>query len=118
VTEATQSCVFCKIARGELPANVVYQDEDVVAFQDIHPGAPTHILIVPRQHIVNLGEVDAQHTSLMGKLVVAAATIAREHGLGADGFRLVANTGVNGGQSVWHLHWHLLGGRRMSWPPG
>ncbi len=111
-------CVFCKIARGEIASQIVYQDEAVVAFRDIHPAAPTHILIVPRQHIVNISAADESTAPLLGRIILVAAQIARAEKIEAEGYRLVTNSGRNGGQSVWHLHWHLLGGRRMSWPPG
>lgn len=112
------TCIFCKIGRGEVPAKLAYQDAEVIAFHDISPAAPTHILIVPREHLVNLDDAKPTHVALMGKLILVAAQIAREQGIASDGYRLVANTGKHGGQSVWHLHWHLLGGRHMAWPPG
>jgi histidine triad (HIT) family protein len=113
-----EDCVFCKIARGEIAAQIVYQDEEVIAFRDIHPAASTHVLIIPRQHIDNIAAVDESAVPLMGRLILAAAQIARAEKIEVEGYRLVTNSGRNGGQSVWHLHWHLLGGRKMSWPPG
>jgi histidine triad (HIT) family protein len=114
----TENCLFCKIGRGEAPASFVYQDEDVIAFRDIHPQAPVHVLIVPRQHVLNIAAVNAALAPLMGKLVWAAAEVARIEKIEARGYRLVTNTGKDGGQHVMHLHWHLLGGRQMTWPPG
>jgi histidine triad (HIT) family protein len=113
-----EDCVFCKIARGEIASQIVYQDEEMVAFRDIHPAASTHVLIVPRQHIVNVAAVDESTAPLMGRLILVAAKIARAEKIDVEGYRLVTNSGRNGGQSVWHLHWHLLGGRKMGWPPG
>jgi histidine triad (HIT) family protein len=110
-------CVFCRIAQGEAEARIVYQDEDVTAFHDRNPQAPTHILIIPNRHITNVDHVKPEDAALMGKLFVIARQIAKDQGLEA-GYRLVVNTGRQAGQSVFHLHMHLLGGRPMSWPPG
>ena len=109
-------CLFCKIAAGAIPAQVVYQDDQLTAFRDISPVAPTHLLIIPRQHLPSLN--DAQDQALLGALLLAAGRLAREAGLDETGYRVVTNTGPNGGQSVAHLHFHLIGGRAMSWPPG
>ena len=106
-------CVFCRIARGELPATFVYQDDAIMAFHDTSPLAPTHILIVPRQHILNTTEVNEQNALLVGKMVQVAAQVARDQNVEAGGYRLIMNTGQNGGQVVMHLHMHLLGGRRL-----
>ncbi len=111
-------CPFCKIADGSLPASIVFQNDELVAFRDIHPVAPTHILIIPRQHIVNIAELDDHTAALLGRMVKTAADIARSEKIEADGYRIVTNSGANAGQSVWHLHLHLLGGRKMTWPPG
>jgi len=111
------SCLFCKIASGEIPSAAVYQDERVYSFADINPKAPVHVLIVPRQHIDSLGEATSEQNALLGHLMFAAAEIARDKGL-AKGYRVVVNTGADGGQTVDHLHLHLLGGRQMTWPPG
>jgi histidine triad (HIT) family protein len=113
-----QDCLFCRIASGEIPAKVVYQDEQVVAFRDITPQASTHILIIPRQHIADLLQFTAEDGALLGKMTGVAAELARQEGLAERGFRLVVNTGPDAGQSVQHLHLHLLGGREMGWPPG
>jgi histidine triad (HIT) family protein len=110
-------CVFCRIAAGEAPARVTYRDDDVIAFHDIAPQAPTHILVVPVRHITSLAETDAGDTLLLGRLLVVAANLARAAGLEA-GYRLVISTGPQGGQTVGHMHVHLLGGRQMTWPPG
>jgi histidine triad (HIT) family protein len=110
-------CLFCKIVAGGIPAKRVYEDELCVCFADINPQAPTHLLIVPRQHIASQAHAEEEHAPLLGHLVAKAAEIAREQGL-ASGYRVVINTGPDGGQTVDHLHVHLLGGRHMGWPPG
>jgi histidine triad (HIT) family protein len=109
--------VFKKIIDGDIPAKFIYQDEHCVAFKDIDPRAPTHILVIPRKEIRSLAEVEEADATLLGHLMVAISKIAREQGLDS-GFRVVTNTGKWGGQSVDHLHFHLLGGRQLSWPPG
>lgn len=111
------SCLFCKIIDGSIPSAAVYQDDDCYAFADIDPKAPVHVLIVPRTHIASLAEATAADVPLLGRLLEVAARIARDKGLGT-GYRTVVNTGPDGGQSVDHLHVHLLGGRPMAWPPG
>ena len=111
-------CIFCKIAAGEIPADFVYQDDDVVAFRDITPQAPTHILVIPRKHIATLLETGTETAPLLGRMQHAAVEIARHEGLAERGFRLVTNCLEEAGQSVFHLHLHLLGGRRLGWPPG
>jgi histidine triad (HIT) family protein len=111
------SCIFCKIIEGKIPSTAVYQDELSYAFADINPKAPVHVLIVPREHISSLNEAGQDHCALLGHLLWAAAEIARKKGLG-DGYRIVVNTGRDAGQSVDHLHLHLLGGRPLAWPPG
>jgi histidine triad (HIT) family protein len=112
------SCVFCRIATRQAPATIVYEDERAVAFRDIAPQAPVHILIIPREHITGPLDISEDREALIGHLVAVAAKVAQQEGLAADGYRLVLNQGRNGGQSVFHLHVHLLGGRRMTWPPG
>ncbi len=110
-------CPFCGISAGEDPADIVYQDADVIAFRDIHPKAPTHILIIPRKHIPSVAQAGAIDAAVLGKLMLTSAKVAEMEGL--DGaFRLVTNAGARAGQSVFHLHVHLLGGRAMGWPPG
>ena len=110
-------CLFCQIAAGERPATIVYHGDDLIAIRDINPQAPTHILIIPKKHIVNLAEATAEDEGLIGRLMTAAREIAQQENLG-KGYRLVINNGAQAGQSVFHLHVHLLGGRAMHWPPG
>ena len=110
-------CLFCKIADGTIPSKSVYQDDRCVAFFDINPQSPVHFLVVPREHIVSTAKAAAEHRDLLGHLVLTAASIAREKGL-EKGYRLVINTGPDGGQTVDHLHVHVLGGRHHAWPPG
>jgi histidine triad (HIT) family protein len=110
------NCLFCQIALGKRPADIVYRDALVTAFRDINPQAPTHILVVSNRHIRSLAETQTEDAPLLGTLVARAVEIARQEGL--TGYRLVVNTGAEAGQSVWHLHVHLIGGRRMRWPPG
>ncbi|MGA9060672.1 MAG: histidine triad nucleotide-binding protein [Terracidiphilus sp.] len=111
------SCIFCKIVAGEIPSTAIHQDELTYAFADINPRAPVHVLVVPREHIGSLDEAGADKRALLGHLLWAAAEIARKKGL-ANGYRVVMNTGQDGGQTVDHLHLHLMGGRQMTWPPG
>jgi len=110
-------CIFCKIAAGTIPAKLLFQDEDVIAFADIHPQAPVHVLIVPRRHIVSLAQAVKSDDELLARLYGTVAEVARTLKLD-NGYRTVINTGVDGGQTVDHLHIHLLGGRAMGWPPG
>ena len=112
------SCIFCQIAGGEIDSEIVYRDEQVVAFRDLNPQAPTHILIIPIQHIENLADASEEQAALLGHCNMLAAQIAQAEEIAEDGYRLVTNVGADGGQSVDHLHFHLLGGRRMQWPPG
>lgn len=111
-----ESCLFCRIVRKEIPASFVLENEHVVAFRDINPKAPTHVLIVPRTHIATLD--DATDARILGELQLAAAAIARTEGLVAGGYRTVVNCGAGAGQTVFHVHLHLLGGRKLAWPPG
>ena len=111
-------CLFCKIVRHEIPATLVYEDERVAAFNDINPQAPTHVLLVPKRHIETLNELGTEDDRLIGELVRRAAAIAGERGLSAGGYRTVFNTNRGAGQTVFHIHLHLLGGRAMAWPPG
>ena len=106
-------CIFCRIAAGEIPADVVFQDADLVAFRDLHPQAPKHILIVPRTHIASMNEVTAQHQGLLGKLLLVAKKLAEQEHIAAKGYRLTLNNGPDAGQVVPHLHLHLLGGQRL-----
>jgi histidine triad (HIT) family protein len=111
-------CLFCKIASGQIPASLVYEDDRLLAFTDIHPQAPTHVLVIPRRHIASLNELGPDDDPLVGEMVRRAATIAKERGLAIGGFRTVFNTNRDAGQTVFHIHLHLLGGRPMAWPPG
>jgi len=115
-----EDCLFCKIADGRIPGKFVYQDDDVVAFADINPVAPHHILFIPRRHIASMADLSEEDGEMLGKLFARAAQVARELGLSEpdQGYRLVTNVGPQAGQSVQHLHFHLLGGRKFSWPPG
>lgn len=113
----SDACLFCKIIAGEIPSNKVYSDADVYAFRDINPAAPTHILVIPIKHIAAVSEANTADEALLGKLLLRAREIAKQEGLD-EGYRLVINTGKDGGQTVFHLHVHILGGRAMSWPPG
>ena len=111
-------CLFCKIINREIPASIVYEDDGLLAFNDITPQAPTHVLIVPKQHVATLNDLRDDHDRLVGAMVRRAAAIAQERGLDASGFRTVFNTNRDAGQTVFHIHLHLLGGRSMTWPPG
>ena len=113
-----ENCLFCKIAGGEIPSSKVYEDDVCVAFNDISPQAPTHVLIVPREHVDSLDTAGREHRDVLGHLLLAAAEIAREKGFADDGYRVVINTNGDGGQTVFHLHVHLLGGRPFIFPPG
>lgn len=111
-------CLFCKIVSGDIPAEILYQDEQVLAFRDISPQAPTHILIIPKRHITTINDIAEEDAKLIGQMVLTAKKLAAQEGLAEDGYRLAMNCNENGGQSVYHIHLHLLGGRRMTWPPG
>jgi histidine triad (HIT) family protein len=110
--------IFARIIRGEIPARKVYEDEHVVAFHDVSPQAPVHVLVVPRKPLVNIASAGPEDAELLGRCLLAAAEVARILGLEEDGYRVVTNIGRDGGQSVFHLHLHILGGRPLSWPPG
>jgi histidine triad (HIT) family protein len=114
---SNDGCLFCRIAAGEIPAKIVYEDDDVLAFRDIDPKAPVHVLVIPRKHVASASALDGD-ADLAGRLLLAATHIAEEEGLGGSGYRIITNTGRDGGQSVDHLHLHVLGGRAMTWPPG
>jgi histidine triad (HIT) family protein len=117
ITPMSPDCLFCKIIAGKIPANRMYEDELCIGFPDINPQAPTHLLIVPKVHIASLAKAGPEQAALAGHLMATAASIARSEKLDR-GYRIVVNTGDDGGQTVHHLHLHLLGGRAMSWPPG
>jgi len=111
-------CLFCNIVDGKIKANLVYQDDSIVAFKDIAPKAPVHILIIPRKHLVSVSDIAETDRALIGEIFQVAARLAREQGIADSGYRVVVNSGADAGQSVLHLHYHLLGGRQMTWPPG
>ncbi len=112
------SCLFCDIAAGDIPSTCVWEDDEFLAFRDIDPKAPTHVLVIPRRHVASVADLQADEAGLAGRLLLAAARVAAAEGLADRGFRLVINTGDEGGQTVDHLHVHVLGGRGMRWPPG
>lgn len=111
-------CIFCRVAAGEIPSKIVHEDDDVVAFRDIDPKAPTHVLIIPRRHIGSVNELEDGDAGLVGRIVLVARRIADMDRRTETGYRLVMNTGNDGGQSVHHMHMHVLGGRKLGWPPG
>ena len=111
-------CIFCGIVSGDIPAKVVYRDDEVVAFEDIKPVAPLHLLVIPTRHIASVRDLGREDDALLGKLIETANQLAKEHDIHDQGFRLNLNAGPNGGQTVYHLHVHLIGGRFMTWPPG
>ncbi|HEX8853875.1 MAG TPA: histidine triad nucleotide-binding protein [Pyrinomonadaceae bacterium] len=113
-----QSCIFCKIVAGEIPADVVHRDEQAVAFRDINAQAPVHVLVIPRAHLESLDEAAQRDEAPLGHLLRVAARVANQEGLSESGYRTVINTGAGAGQSVFHLHLHVIGGRALTWPPG
>lgn len=114
----TEDCLFCKLVANEIPSEKLYEDEDVTAFRDISPAAPTHVLVIPNKHIAAVNEAGVEDQALLGKLLLVANQVAEKEGLKEDGFRYVINTGEQGGQTVYHIHLHVIGGRQMTWPPG
>jgi histidine triad (HIT) family protein len=114
----SENCVFCKIASGEIPCDRVYSDDYVLAFNDLTPKAPTHILVIPKRHVANLAEAEETDRELLGRLLLACGDVAARAGIDQTGYRVVTNSGADGGQSVGHLHFHILGGRPLAWPPG
>ena len=111
-------CLFCKIAKKEIPSKVMFEDDDLFGFYDINPAAPTHVLVIPRRHIASLGEAEPADRELLGRLLLSARRVAEATGIAKTGFRTVLNAGPDAGQSVFHVHMHVLGGRAMAWPPG
>ena len=111
-------CLFCRVATGEIPASIVYEDTRLIAFKDINPQAPTHILVIPRQHIASLNDLGSEDDALVGEMTRRAAAIAKEEGLAERGYRVLFNCNADAGQTVFHIHLHLVGGRRLGWPPG
>lgn len=114
----TNDCIFCKIIAGEIPAEKVYADEMVTAFRDIHPSAPTHILIVPNRHIASVTEIESEDEAVIGRMFTTARRLAEQENIAKEGYRLIINAGPNGGQVVYHLHLHLIGGQKMKYPMG
>jgi histidine triad (HIT) family protein len=113
-----EECIFCKIARKEIRSNVVYEDENFIAFRDINPQAPIHVLLIPKMHINSLNDINAENVEILSKICLIIKNIALSEKIAEDGYRVVVNTGSNAGQVVKHLHFHILGGRKFSWPPG
>ena len=112
------NCLFCKIAQGELPATVIFEDNDIMAFRDIKPQAPTHLLVIPKRHIATINDASDDDTQLLGTMLLRGKKLAQAEGFSEAGYRLVFNINSDGGQEVYHIHLHLLGGRQMTWPPG
>ncbi|NIO47988.1 MAG: HIT domain-containing protein [Candidatus Aminicenantes bacterium] len=113
-----ENCIFCKIINKEIPASIVFEDDKMIAFNDINPQAPIHILLIPREHFASLNEISEEKKNILSHLLLAARQIAQEKGIAEKGYRIVLNTERDSGQEVFHIHLHLLGGRRMHWPPG
>ncbi len=113
-----ENCLFCKIAKGEIPSKIVYQDEHVVAFEDINPQAPVHVLLIPRQHIASIADLTLVDGVVLAQIFTTAQKVSQEMKIGESGYRIVSNVGPDAGQAVFHLHFHMLGGRRFGWPPG
>lgn len=111
-------CIFCKIAEKKIPSTIVHEDDKAVAFDDVNPQAPTHVLVIPRKHVASIAELNEADSGLLGHLMLTGSKVAKQKGIAEGGYRLVVNTGRNGGQTVFHLHVHVLGGRPMHWPPG
>ena len=118
MSNAAEGCLFCRIAAGEIPATKIYEDDNVVVFEDVNPQAPTHLLVIPRRHISSLDELKDGDQQMIGEVLVRAAAIARDQHLTEAGYRVVINCGEGAGQSVFHVHAHVLSGRRLNWPPG
>jgi histidine triad (HIT) family protein len=114
----SDACIFCQIIEKTIPADVIYEDEAVLVFPDIRPVAPTHVLVIPKKHITSLREAEADDATVLGQVFLGAQRVAAQLGLAEDGYRCVVNVGDNGGQTVYHLHLHVLGGRQCHWPPG
>lgn len=114
----SDDCLFCKMAKGEIKPDLLYEDDHVLAFKDINPQAPVHFLVIPKQHITTLNDLDDNHAELIGRMYLTAKNIARDQGIAEGGYRCLINCNADAGQSVWHVHLHVLGGRTMAWPPG
>lgn len=115
---ADNDCLFCRIVAGEIPADIIYEDDQCIAFRDLNPQAPVHVLVIPRRHITSLNEAGQTNELALGQLLLAAARVAKSEKLSEAGYRTIINTGAGAGQSVFHLHLHILGGRALNWPPG
>jgi len=113
-----EDCLFCKIAKGDIPSNKVYEDDIMLAFHDIAPTAPVHVLVIPKKHISSISALEESDAAIVGAIMLRIKALAEELGIAEDGYRVVANTGKNGGQTVPHLHFHVIGGRNLEWPPG
>ncbi len=111
-------CIFCKIAAGDIPADIIYENEDVLVFRDLNPQAPTHVLVIPRRHVSTLNDLQPEDAELVGKMALAAKAVAEQEGIAQEGYRTVINCNAGAGQTVFHIHMHVLGGRPMGWPPG
>ena len=111
-------CLFCKILDGEIPCDRVYENDQVIAFRDVNPQAPTHILVIPRKHISTVNDLTADDKNIVGEMMLAAQAVAKQEGIEESGYRLIMNCNEGAGQTVFHIHLHILGGRRMNWPPG
>ena len=111
-------CLFCKIAKGEIPTDILYEDEQVMAFRDINPQGPVHVLVIPKEHIPTLNDLDERHSGLVARIILVAKDTAEREGIAESGYRMVLNCNRHGGQEIFHIHLHLIGGRQMTWPPG
>jgi histidine triad (HIT) family protein len=118
MTETAENCLFCRIASGDIPAKKIHEDDHSVAFEDINPQAPTHVLVIPKKHITSLDDMTEDDAGVIGRTMVSVAALARRLHLASDGYRVVVNNGPGAGQTVYHIHFHLLGGRMFGWPPG
>lgn len=114
----TENCLFCKILAKEIPAKIIYEDDQVIAFEDINPQAPIHALIIPREHIATINDLEPKHNALIGHMLQVAKKLAHAQGIDTRGYRVLMNCNADGGQAVFHIHMHLLGGRHLNWPPG
>ncbi|MBT4836547.1 MAG: histidine triad nucleotide-binding protein [Methylococcales bacterium] len=112
------NCLFCKIINGDIPADIVYQDDELLAFRDVSPQAPTHVLIIPKKHISTINDIEQNDAELIGKMMLTAKKIANDEGVSDEGYRVVMNCNALAGQTVFHIHLHLMAGRAMTWPPG
>ena len=112
------NCIFCKIVKGEIPSEKVYEDEEILVFKDIQPAAPIHVVVIPKKHINNLNEINEEDSKIIGNIFISIKKVADKLGMSENGYRVVSNCGKDGGQTVEHIHFHLLGGRSLQWPPG